>query len=62
MALAWLAAFGMAAATVRRAFGAPDPAHTGDAALMPVSKSLRAAFWTLAGALGVLLWAWRAGR
>lgn len=59
MALAWLAAFGVAATTVRRAFGAPDPAHTGDAALRPVSRSLRTAFWTLAGALGVLLWAWR---
>ncbi len=59
LALAWLAAFGMAADTVRRAFGAPDPAHTGDPALRPVSRSLRAAFWTLAGSLGVLLWAWR---
>ena len=60
MALAWLAAFGVAADIVRRAFGVPDPAHTGDAALAPVSRSLRAAFWITAGTLVVLLWAWRA--
>lgn len=59
MALAWLAAFGVAADIVRRAFGVPDPAHTGDAALAPVSRSLRAAFWITAGTLVVLLWAWR---
>jgi NADH:ubiquinone oxidoreductase subunit 2 (subunit N) len=57
VALAWLAAFGVSANEIRRAFGAPDgspaPGRT-------VPRSLRAALWTAGGSLTVLLWAWRA--
>ncbi len=56
VALAWLAAFGVSANEIRRAFGAPDgspaPGRT-------VPRSLRAALWTAGGSLTVLLWAWR---
>ncbi len=56
VALAWMAAFGVAAHEIRRAFGAPDgsPPPT-----RVVPRSLRAALWTACGSLVVLLWAWR---
>ena len=56
VALAWLAAFGVAADELRRAFGAPDGSPPPGRA---VPRSLRAAMWIAAGSLVVLLWAWR---
>ncbi len=56
VALAWLAAFGVAADELRRAFGAPDGSPPPSRA---VPRSLRAAMWIAAGSLAVLLWAWR---
>lgn len=59
VALAWLAAFGVAANELRRAFGAPDGSPQPDRV---VPRSLRAAFWAACGSLIVLLWAWRGPR
>ena len=56
LALAWLAAFGVSANEIRRAFGAPDGSP---APGRVVPRSLRAALWTACGSLTVLLWAWR---
>lgn len=55
VALAWLASFGVAAAEIRRAFGAPESAPLPE---REVPGALRAALWTACGALLVLLWAW----
>ena len=59
LALAWLAAFGVAANEIRRGFGAPDGSPVPGRV---VPRSLRAAFWAACGSLLVLLWAWRGGR
>ena len=59
LALAWMAAFGVTANEIRRAFGAPDGAP---APGRIVPRSLRAALWTASGSLAVLLWVWRAAR
>ena len=58
VALAWMAAFGVTANEIRRAFGAPDGSP---APSRSVPRSLRAALWTACGSLAVLMWAWRAG-
>ncbi|MEQ1834250.1 MAG: hypothetical protein ABL977_14475 [Candidatus Eisenbacteria bacterium] len=55
VALAWLAAFGVAANELRRAFGAPDGSPPPGRA---VPRSLRAAMWGAGVALVVLFWAW----
>jgi NADH:ubiquinone oxidoreductase subunit 2 (subunit N) len=55
LTLAWLAAFGVAANEIRRAFGAPDgspPPHR------PVPRSLRAALWLTSLALLALMVVW----
>jgi NADH:ubiquinone oxidoreductase subunit 2 (subunit N) len=54
--LAWLAAFGVAALEIRRAFGSPDGSPPPD---RPVPRSLRAAMWMACGSLLVLLWVWQ---
>ena len=59
VALAWLAAFGVSANEIRRAFGAPDGSP---APGRIVPRSLRAALWTACGSLAVLMWAWRFGK
>lgn len=54
--LAWLAAFGVAANEIRRGFGAPDGTPPPGRV---VSRSLRAALWTVCVALlGLLAWWW----
>ena len=57
LTLAWLAAFGVAALEIRRAFGAPDGTPPPERA---VPRSVRAALWTACASLVVLLWAWQA--
>ena len=57
--LAWLAAFGVAALEIRRAFGAPDGSPPPGRA---VPRSLRTAMWLSCGSLLVLLWVWQAHR
>ncbi len=57
--LAWLAAFGVAAFEIRRAFGAPDGTPPPSRA---VPRSLRVALWTSCSSLVVLLWAWHSRR
>jgi len=57
--LAWLAAFGVAASELRRAFGAPDGSPVPGRA---VPRSLRTALWTTCGSLLVLLWVWQSRR
>jgi NADH:ubiquinone oxidoreductase subunit 2 (subunit N) len=57
--LAWLAAFGVSAFEIRRAFGAPDGSPPPDRA---VPRSLRTAMWLTCGSLLVLLWVWHGRR
>jgi NADH:ubiquinone oxidoreductase subunit 2 (subunit N) len=57
--LAWLAAFGVAAFEIRRAFGAPDGSPPPGRA---VPRSLRAAMWMACASLLVLLWVWQQHR
>jgi NADH:ubiquinone oxidoreductase subunit 2 (subunit N) len=54
--LAWLAAFGVSAFEIRRAFGSPDGSPPPGRA---VPRSLRTAMWLASGSLLVLLWVWR---
>jgi len=54
--LAWLAAFGVAAFEIRRAFGSPDGSPAPGRA---VPRSLRTAMWLACGSLLVLLWVWQ---
>jgi formate hydrogenlyase subunit 3/multisubunit Na+/H+ antiporter MnhD subunit len=54
--LAWLAAFGVAAFEIRRAFGSPDGSPAPGRA---VPRSLRTAMWVACGSLLVLLWVWQ---
>lgn len=56
VALAWLAAFGVTANEIRRAFGAPDGSPPPS---RPVPRSLRVTLWIACLSLLVLLWAWR---
>jgi formate hydrogenlyase subunit 3/multisubunit Na+/H+ antiporter MnhD subunit len=58
LTLAWLAAFGVAADEIRRAFGAPDGSPV---PARPVPRSLRAALWLTFGSLVVLMAVWNWG-